>query len=209
MLYANYIKRILDFSSAALLFVATSPAFLVLTIVTRVKIGKPVFFKQIRAGKNEKPFYIIKFRTMTDERDLDGNLLSDEKRMTEFGSFLRTTSLDELPELINIIKGDMSVIGPRPLHPEYSPFYTEYEKKRFDVKGGLIPPDSLDESDIISWDRQFQYEAEYAQNVNFASDLKILLSVFSILRKRKEDNYGSISRPPLNVERRGMIEENE
>ena len=207
MIYEKYMKRLLDFLSSSLLFIAISPFFLVLTLMTMVLIGRPVFFKQTRAGKNEKPFDIIKFRTMMDERDSDGNLLPDEKRLTKYGRFLRTTSLDELPELINIIRGDMSVIGPRPLHVHYSPYFTDYERIRFNVRSGLIPPDSVDASDIISWEKQFKYEAEYAQKVTFRKDIRILLSVFNILKKRQEDDYGSVTREPLSVERAYMKKE--
>ena len=137
--------------------------------------------------------------------DINGKLLPNEKRLTKFGAFLRTTSLDELPELINIIIGDMSIIGPRPLYPYYSCYYTDNEKERFSVRSGLIPPDSVDESDIISWDKQFEYERKYAQNVSLFLDIKILISVFRILMKRKEDNYGSIARKPLSEERSWMV----
>ena len=141
---------------------------------------------------------------MTNACDSSGKLLPDHQRVTRFGRFLRSSSLDELPELINIIKGDMSVIGPRPLPPRYDSYYSEYEKKRFDVRGGLITPDSVDRSPIISWDKQLEYEADYAERGGLLLDLKIMVGVFRILFKRNTTGYGSFERRPLDVERRGL-----
>ena len=171
-------------------------------VLTRVKIGSPVFFSQERTGQYMKRFNIIKFRTMTDERDVNGNYISDEMRHTGFGDFLRSTSLDELPELLLIVEGEMSIIGPRPLLPEYDPYYTEYERKRFNVRCGLIPPDSVDQSAIISWDKQLQYEADYANEVSFENDLRILLGVFKMLFKRRNTDYGKYIRKTLSEERK-------
>ena len=195
------VKRCFDFVSALTLFIVISPLFVILVLLVRVKLGSPVFFKQARTGKGMKHFNLIKFRTMTDERDADGKLLPDQERQTKFGKFLRSSSLDELPELIHIIKGDMSVIGPRPLPVKYDPCYREDELKRFDVRGGLITPDSVDESPIISWDKQLRYEADYAQNLCLSLDMKIFISVFRILIKRPVSDYGSYVRGELNVER--------
>ena len=194
-------KRCFDFLSAFCLFVVISPVFIVLCLLVRIKMGKPIFFKQIRSGLNRKPFAIIKFRTMTDKKDIDGKLLPDEMRQTRFGNFLRSTSLDELPELIAIIKGDMSVIGPRPLPPVYDNYYDERELRRFEVRGGLLPPDSVEESAIISWNKQLEYEAAYAENLSLKNDIKILVSAIRIIFKRKEIDYGSYVRLPLNEER--------
>lgn len=194
-------KRIFDFFSALFLLIVISPLFVVLAIMVRVKLGSPIFFKQARAGKGMKTFGVTKFRTMTDERDEKGELLPDKDRQTKFGKMLRSSSLDELPELFHIIKGDMSVIGPRPLPIKYNPYYKEDELKRFDVRGGLITPDSVDESPVISWDKQLKYEADYAENVSLLLDLKIFFSVFSILFKRQTSEYGSYIRKELNVER--------
>lgn len=197
----SIIKRCFDFFSALLLFIFLCPLFAIICLLVRVKIGKPIFFNQVRSGKNQKRFKVIKFRTMTDQRDEMGNLLSDELRQTTFGSFLRSTSLDELPELLSIVKGDMSVIGPRPLPPIYDDFYTEREKKRFEVKSGLLPPDLIEGTVIISWDKQLEYEASYAENLSLINDLKILLSAIRIIFKRNKTDYGCYIRVPLNEER--------
>lgn len=194
-------KRCFDLISALLLFIVISPVFVILCLLVRAKMGKPVFFEQIRSGRDRKPFAIIKFRTMTNKKDNRGNLLPDEMRQTQFGNFLRSTSLDELPELISIIKGDMSVIGPRPLPPIYDNYYSERELKRFEVRGGLLPPDSVEQSAIISWDKQLEYEAAYAENLSLKTDLKILVSAIRIVFTRKETDYGSYVRLPLNEER--------
>ena len=151
-----------------------------------------------------KPFGMMKFRTMTNDKDENGNLLPDEQRFTKFGKWLRSSSLDELPELINIIKGDMSVIGPRPLPPIYDEYYTEEEKKRFLVRGGLITPDSVDDSPIISWDKQLQYEADYGENLSLKKDWKIFIGVFHILTSRTKTDYGEYVRPALNEERKNI-----
>ncbi len=194
-------KRCFDFISALLLLIIISPLFCILAVMVRINLGSPIFFKQVRAGKGMKPFDLIKFRTMTDLRDENGELLPDEYRQTRFGRLLRSSSLDELPELIHIIKGEMSVIGPRPLPLKYNPYYRKEELKRFDVRGGLITPDSVDESPVISWDKQLKYEADYAENLSLSLDIKIFLSVFRILFKRQSSEYGSYIRKELNVER--------
>lgn len=196
-------KRLFDLFSALFLLIVISPLFVILAIMVRVKLGSPVFFKQTRAGKNMKPFDLMKFRTMTDQRDEKGELLPDEYRQTKFGKMLRSSSLDELPELIHIIKGEMSVIGPRPLPLKYNPYYRQEELGRFDVRGGLVTPDSVDESPVISWDKQLKYEADYAKNLCLSLDLKIFFSVFRILFKRQTSEYGSYIRKELNIEREG------
>lgn len=138
---------------------------------------------------------------MTNETDENGELLPDEKRQTKFGGFLRSSSLDELPELLCIIKGEMSVIGPRPLPPIYDDFYTENELKRFNVRGGLIPPDSVDSQAVIPWEKQFEYEAEYAENLCLRNDIRIFINVFKIIFQRGQTDYGNYVREPLNKER--------
>ncbi len=200
-MFYRFIKRAFDFTSALLLFIVISPFFLVLMICAYFSIGRPIFFRQERSGLHGKPFYLIKFRTMTDARDVEGNLLPDSERQTKFGRFLRNTSLDELPELLNIIKGDMAVIGPRPLYVRYNQYYTEYEIKRNNVRGGLIPPESLHHDSFLTWDKQLKYEADYAENLSCSLDLKILLSVFKTIVLRKKTEYGEYERQALDVER--------
>lgn len=194
-------KRVFDFVSALLLFIVISPLFLVLMILVRVKIGSPIFFTQERSGLHQKSFYIKKFRSMTNERDADGNLLPDDQRLTKFGRLLRSSSLDELPELLSIIKGDMSVIGPRPLPPTYNQYYTERELKRFEVRGGLLPPDSVENSAIITWDKQLEYEASYAENLSLMNDLRIFFLAIKIVFTRNETDYGTYVRKSLIEER--------
>ena len=194
-------KRAFDLCSSLALFIVISPVFLILAILVRVNLGSPVLFRQVRTGKGMKNFSIMKFRTMTNAKDKDGNLLPDEERFTKFGRWLRSSSLDELPELFNIINGDMSVIGPRPLPPGYNDYYRPEEMARFDVRGGLITPDSVDPNPIISWDKQFKYEADYGKNLSFKKDLDIFIGVFRILFKRTETAYGEFVREPLNIER--------
>lgn len=194
-------KRVFDFVSALLLFIVISPLFLVLMILVRVKIGSPIFFTQERSGLHQKSFYIKKFRSMTNERDADGNLLPDDQRLTKFGRLLRSSSLDELPELLSIIKGDMSVIGPRPLPPTYNQYYTERELKRFEVRGGLLPPDSVEDSAIITWDKQLEYEASYAENLSLINDLRIFFLAIKIVFTRNETDYGTYVRKSLIEER--------
>lgn len=196
------IKRAFDFISALLLFIVISPFFCVLAIIVRIKMGSPIFFHQIRTGKGMKQFGMTKFRTMTNATDSDGNLLPDEERLTKFGKWLRSSSMDELPELLNIIKGEMSVIGPRPLPRIYDDYYTEEEKKRFLVRGGLITPDSVDPQPVISWDKQLAYEADYGENLSFKKDISIFIGVFRILFRRTTTDYGEFVREPLNVERK-------
>lgn len=199
-------KRCFDFTSATLLLIAISPLFIVLMILVRIKHGSPVFFRQQRSGKDYKPFMLMKFRTMSNATDANGNLLPDNQRVTKFGLWLRNSSLDELPELINIIKGDMAVIGPRPLIPQYDPYYTEREKLRFTVRGGLIPPESLHTDSFITWDKQLEYEASYAENLSFVLDTKILISVFKTMLERGERDYGGYERKSL-IEEREKIHE--
>lgn len=194
-------KRTFDFVSSLLLFAVITPVFLLLMLLVRIKIGSPVFFTQERSGKDRKVFYIKKFRTMTDERDEDGVLLPDEQRLTEFGRFLRSSSLDELPQLLCIIRGDMSVIGPRPLPPVYDAYYTDFELNRFNVRGGLIQPEVLHHTVLPTWDEQLKWEAEYAMHLNLKTDVKIFAAVFKTLFARNKTNYGEIVRKALTEER--------
>ncbi len=203
MIYKIF-KRCFDFTSALMLFLVISPIFLVLMLMVRIKHGSPVFFQQKRTGRNMKVFGLIKFRTMTNETDANGNLLPDNERLTKFGRFLRNSSLDELPELLNIIKGDMAVIGPRPLYPRYDDYYKEEELDRFKVRGGLIPPESLYYDSFLTWDKQLKYEADYARNLSFILDARIFFSVFKTMLDRDKTDYGSYEREALDVERKEM-----
>lgn len=206
-MYKKCIKRVLDLILSLIAVIILSPLYLLLAILVRVKLGKPILFTQERIGKDEKPFRLYKFRSMTDQRDENGNLLQDEVRLTSFGKKLRSTSLDELPELFNIIKGDMSIIGPRPMPMAYLPYYREDERIIHTVRGGLIPPDVLTLHSVFDWDEQFQNEVNYANHVTFLTDLKILFSVFLILFKRNENQYGGQVRKPLTEIRKDMKEE--
>lgn len=172
--YERFIKRPLDVFLATGALIVLAPVLLATAILVRIKLGSPVLFKQARPGKDEKIFKLIKFRTMTDARDEDGNFLPDTVRLTKFGRGLRSTSLDELPELLNIIKGDMSIIGPRPLAVQYLPYYTNREKHRHDVRPGLTGLAQVSGRNSIGWDSKFQYDLEYIENLTFANDMKIL-----------------------------------
>lgn len=194
-------KRLLDILISAAAIILLLPLFLILYVLVYFSMGSPVFFRQERVGKNQKIFKMMKFRSMTDEKDADGNLLSDGERLTKLGNFLRKTSLDEIPELLNVMKGDMSIVGPRPLLVEYMPYYSEREKLRFEVRGGLIPPDALYGSVTPSWDDQLEFEAEYAEKISFSLDVKIILKTFGLLFKRVESDFGQYDRESLSTER--------
>ena len=174
-MYAKYVKRLLDFIISFLAIIILSPVMLIIYILVRIKLGKPAIFKQQRPGKNEKIFTLYKFRTMTDERDEDGNLLPDEKRLTKFGKILRSTSLDELPELFNILKGNMAIVGPRPLAVQYLPYYTEEEKHRHDVRPGLTGLAQIHGRNCIDWGKKFEYDLSYIKDISLINDLKIIL----------------------------------
>lgn len=185
-MYAKYIKRILDLILSLMALIVLMPLMIIIGILVRINLGSPIIFKQKRPGKNEKIFTLYKFRTMTDKRDIDGNLLPDEYRLTKFGKFLRSTSLDELPELINIIKGDMAIVGPRPLLVEYLPYYTEEEKHRHDVRPGLTGLAQVNGRNEISWEEKLKYDTEYIKEISFYSDLKIIFKTIKKTIKRKD-----------------------
>ena len=174
-IYARYGKRVFDvvFSGGAL--VILSPVLAVTAVLVRIKLGKPVVFCQERPGKDEKIFKMYKFRTMTNTCDEEGNLLPDEKRLTPFGRMLRKTSLDELPELFNIFKGDMSIVGPRPLLCSYLPYYTEREKKRHSVMPGLTGLAQVNGRNMLAWDERLELDVRYAENITFIGDMKIIV----------------------------------
>lgn len=183
MIY-KYIKRILDIISSLLAIIILSPLLAVTAVLVKTKLGSPVLFKQERPGKDEKIFTLMKFRTMTDERDENGKLLPDEVRLTKFGKFLRSTSIDELPELFNILKGDMSVIGPRPLLVEYIPRYNEHQHRRHEVRPGLSGWAQVNGRNTVSWEDKFDMDVHYVDNYSFAMDVKILfMTVLNVLKK--------------------------
>lgn len=173
--YEKYIKRPLDCVLATGSLVVLSPIMGVTAIAVKRKLGSPIIFKQPRPGKDEKIFNLYKFRTMTDEKDSDGNLLPDGERLTKFGRFLRASSLDELPELVNIIKGEMSLVGPRPLLVQYLPYYTETEKERHSIRPGLTGLAQIKGRNYVKWDERLALDVEYAKKITFLGDLKILL----------------------------------
>lgn len=173
--YERYVKRPLDFCSAALLLILLSPLMAVVAALVRIHLGAPVIFHQQRPGRNERIFNLCKFRTMTDARDKNGDLLPDAKRLTKLGSTLRRTSLDELPELVNILKGDMSFVGPRPLLVRYLPWYTEREKRRHEVRPGLTGLAQVSGRNFIGWDKRLDLDVRYADRITFLGDLRILI----------------------------------
>lgn len=185
-LYQNYIKRGGDIVLSSVAFLLLSPLFLIAYLLVLRSVGRPVLFKQVRPGLNEKKFRMFKFRTMTDEADENGNLLPDHVRLTKTGEFLRKTSLDELPELINIFKGDMSIVGPRPLLVRYLPHYTERESKRHLVRPGLTGLAQVSGRNLIEWDQRLEKDVEYVENVSFKLDVKIILKTAWIVVNRED-----------------------
>ena len=195
--YNRYVKRIIDIICALLAIMVFWWLYLIVAVLVRIKLGSPIIFKQERPGKIDKKtgketiFNLYKFRTMTDKRDVEGNLLPDDIRLTKFGRILRSTSLDELPEAFNILKGDMSVIGPRPLLVEYLPYYTKEEHHRHDVRPGLSGWAQINGRNAIdSWEQRFQYDLEYVKNVSFAFDIKVVLKTIEKVLKRSDIQVG-------------------
>lgn len=183
MIY-KYIKRILDIISSLLAIIILSPLLGILTVIGAFEMKGNPFFTQERPGKDEKIFKLVKFRTMTNAKDKDGNLLSDADRLTKYGKFLRNTSLDELPELFNILKGDMSVIGPRPLLVKYLPRYNQYQHRRHEVKPGLSGWAQVNGRNAISWEDKFYYDVEYVDNYSIVMDIKILfMTILNVLKR--------------------------
>lgn len=173
-MYKNYCKRFFDFTVALFGCILLFPIFVVVTICLYfANQGKPFFF-QVRPGKKEKLFKIIKFKTMNDKKDANGNLLPDSERLTKVGSFVRKTSIDEIPQLINVLKGDMSLIGPRPLLPAYLPLYNEMQKQRHDVRPGITGWAQVNGRNAISWQQKFEYDVFYVNNISFMNDMKII-----------------------------------
>lgn len=200
-MYEKFIKRGLDFIISLLALVILSPVLLIVAILVRVKLGSPVIFKQERPGKDEKIFCMYKFRTMTDESDAEGNLLPDTIRLTRFGKILRSTSLDELPELWNILKGDMSIVGPRPLAVIYLDYYTEEEHRRHDVLPGLTGLAQVNGRNALSWEEKFAYDLQYVSKMSFRQDVHIVKKTIGKVVKR--DSIGQAEEAPqsLHIER--------
>ncbi len=185
-MYKKYIKRFLDIIISLVGLIILSPIFLIIAILVKIKLGSPVIFKQERPGKDEKIFKLYKFRSMNDKKDENGKLLPDKERLTKFGKILRSTSLDELPELFNILKGDMSLIGPRPLVVAYLPYYNEKEKHRHDVRPGLTGLAQINGRNALDWEERFAYDIEYVNNITFINDMKIFLKTFVKVFKKDD-----------------------
>jgi len=195
-------KRLFDIIASLSGLLILSPVLIIISVLVLIKHGKPVFFTQKRPGKNERIFKMFKFRTMTNETDDQGNLLPDEKRITKFGSFLRKTSLDELPELINVLKGDMSLIGPRPLLVKYLPYYTENEKKRHHVRPGITGLAQVSGRNFVNWDKRLALDVEYVENMSFLLDLKILINTFSSVVTSKDVSVNTSAVEPSLIDYR-------
>ena len=182
-MYKKYVKRLLDILISLFGLIFLSPIILIVTILVRIKLGSPVIFKQDRPGKDGKIFRLYKFRSMSDKKDENGKLLPDSERLTKFGKILRATSLDELPELVNILKGEMSLIGPRPLAVCYLPYYNETERHRHDVRPGLTGLAQINGRNTLNWEERFAYDIKYVNNITFINDLKILLILYLLALK--------------------------
>lgn len=184
--YEKYFKRVLDVFCGLAALLVFWWLYIIVAVLVRIKLGSPVLFKQERPGKNEKIFKLYKFRTMTDTRDENGNLLPDEVRLTKFGRVLRATSLDELPEVFNILKGEMSLVGPRPLTIQYLPYYSEEERHRHDVRPGLSGLAQVNGRNFIDWDHRLAFDVQYVKKITFIGDLRIILQT-ALKFVKKED----------------------
>lgn len=189
-MYKKYIKRILDFLLSGIVLIILAIPLIIVGLLIKVQLGSPILFRQKRPGKNGKIFEIIKFRTMNNTKDENGNLLPDDLRLTKFGKFIRSTSIDELPELINILKGDMSIVGPRPLLVEYLDLYNEEQKHRHDVRPGLTGLAQVNGRNCITWEAKFKYDIEYVNNITFVNDCKIILKTIEKVLLREGINAG-------------------
>lgn len=204
-IYAKYIKRLLDIILSFLALIFSSPIILFFTIIGTLKMRGNPFFLQKRPGQGEKIFSLIKFRTMTNQTDPHGKLLPDACRLTVYGKFLRSTSIDELPELINILKGDMSIIGPRPLLIKYLPLYNEYQRHRHDVRPGLTGYAQVHGRNAVSWQKKFEMDVEYVRHITFVGDMKILFeTVFKVIKRDGISSGTSVTMEEF----KGNIEDN-
>lgn len=208
-IYKGYIKRLMDFICSLVAVIALSPVLLITALLVKVKLGSPVLFKQKRTGLHEKEFEILKFRSMTNETDENGKFLSDEIRLTSFGKALRATSIDELPSLLNILRGDMSIIGPRALPVRYIPYYTEEERHRHDVRPGLSGLAQVSGRNYVSWEDKFKMDLQYISNITFIGDVSLILRTVAVVLKHDNIDTGSFIEKdgviyrPLDVERAG------
>ena len=201
-MYRAFIKRILDIVLSLLAIVVLSPIFAILALMVRIKLGRPVLFRQIRPGKDGKLFCIYKFRSMADQKDDQGELRPDTERTSRFGSVLRSTSLDELPELVNILKGDMSLVGPRPLAVEYLPYYSEEERRRHDVRPGLTGLAQINGRNTLQWEQKFAYDIYYVDHLSFPLDVKIMLQTpLKVFRREDVVPFGEGIEEDFNVYR--------
>lgn len=208
-IYKKYIKRPMDIILSLIALIILSPVMLVIALIIRIRLGSPVIFRQKRPGLNEKIFTLYKFRTMTDQKDENGNLLPDKMRITKLGKFLRSTSLDELPELLNILKGDMSFVGPRPLATIYLPYYNEKEKLRHTVRPGLTGLAQINGRNTLIWEQRFDYDIEYVNNINFLIDIKIIFkTLLKVLRREGVTVRGTTDVVSFHIYRQQQINAN-
>ncbi|MGG0154038.1 sugar transferase [Bacillus mycoides] len=206
-IYGRFIKRPMDFILSLIAIIMLSPVFFIVAFLVKTKLGSPVLFKQERPGLHGNIFEMYKFRTMTDEKNEDGELLPDSVRLTKFGKFLRSTSLDELPGLFNIFKGDMSIIGPRPLLVQYLPLYNEHQKRRHEVRPGLSGLAQVNGRNAISWEEKFNYDVEYVEHVSFITDWKIiLLTIKKVFIREGINSETAATMEPFKGSRKGSTE---
>lgn len=209
-MYRKYFKRLLDVIFSVIAIILLIPIYIMIGILIRINLGSPIIFKQTRVGREEKIFNMYKFRSMTNEKNKNGELLSDEERLNKFGKILRSTSLDEIPELFNILKGDMSIVGPRPLLVEYLDYYNERERKRHSVSPGLTGLAQINGRNAIGWEERFEYDIKYSENITFINDLKILfLTIKKVFFRENITMSEGRELDDFNVYRKKQIENND